>query len=95
MSNSVVLSIGNTYQRLPEHQAKLDRSRTYRKVHDWVLYVDVPNDHPGDKEIIDRVTFRLGSSFVPSDFVRHCPVPPPPHRIRRVGGVFVPANKRT
>jgi Putative amidoligase enzyme len=75
MSNSVVLSIGNTYQRLPEHQAKLDRSRTYRKVHDWVLYVDVPNDHPGDKEIIDRVTFRLGSSFVPSDYVRHCPVP--------------------
>jgi hypothetical protein len=72
-TSGVVLSIGNTYQRLPEHQARLDRSRSFRKVHDWVLYVDVPNRISAD--VIDRVIFRLGPSFVPSDYVRRSPVP--------------------
>jgi hypothetical protein len=73
MTSSVPLMIGNTYERIyPDHAAKWDRSRTMRKVHDWVLYVDVPAT---GKEIIDRVTFRLGSSFEPSDYVRHSPIP--------------------
>jgi hypothetical protein len=75
MTSSVPLVIGNTYERIyPDHAAKWDRSRTMRKVHDWVLYVDVPAT---GKEIIDRVTFRLGPSFEPNDYVRHSPIPSP------------------
>lgn len=72
--NKVEFIVGNTYQRLPRHRAHLDRSGNYAKIHDWLLYVDVIEGNP---DVIDKVTFDLGSSFVPQEYVCSSPIPVP------------------
>jgi hypothetical protein len=76
---SLQLSIGNTYRRLADSEAALDRSQTYKKVHDWTLFVDVliPNDGEANtlENAIDRVSFDLGSSFQGNPFLCRSPVP--------------------
>lgn len=61
---------GNTYRRIPDHQAPRDRSGRFLKVHDWTLFVDVQDD-----SIIERVKFDLGSTFEPAEFFCRSPVP--------------------
>ena len=71
MSNHVMFVVGNTHRNVREANAKLDHSRTYRKTHDWTLYVDVIS---GDKDIIDHVTFDMQhSSFRPQVFTHRSP----------------------
>ncbi|CAB9524180.1 Putative amidoligase enzyme [Seminavis robusta] len=68
---SVVYTVGNTYQLIPSHRAKLDRSGQHRKTHDWTLFVDILE---GDPDVIQRVTFDLGSTFQPRSFACSCPI---------------------
>ena len=55
---TVAFTIGNTYRRLSDGEAKYDKlTGRHLKIHDWTLYVDVL---PGyDADIIDRVTFDM------------------------------------
>eukprot|EP00977_Amphora_coffeiformis_P018625 scaffold6611_cov150-Amphora_coffeaeformis.AAC.6 len=59
-TNSAPFVFGNTYQRLPNDVAPLDRTGRFRKVHDWVLFVDFP---PGGDALVEKVTFDLGDSI--------------------------------
>ena len=68
---TLVFTVGNTYQKIPSHRAKLDRSGKYRKIHDWTVYLDVVE---GNEDLIQRVTFDLGSTFQPRAFACSCPV---------------------
>lgn len=70
MVHCVDFVVGNSYQKLPKHKAKYDKSAQHLKVHDWTLYLDVVG---GDPDLIERVTFDLGPSFSPSIFI--CPAP--------------------
>ena len=70
--SSVQFIVGNTYRRVPLSDAKMDRSGTYPKTHDWTLYLDVLEG--SDPDLIERVTFDLGSSFSPPTFVCASPV---------------------
>lgn len=72
---SVRILIGNTYKRLEEDSAPLDRSGSNRKVHDWTLFVDVVGNAAEAADLIEMVTFDLGASFQPSEFVCNSPVP--------------------
>lgn len=82
---SVEFAVGNTYRRLDESEAALDKlTGGHLKIHDWVLYFDVL---PGsDPDIIDRVTFEMqDESFVKSSFTCHSPI-----RIRsNVGSAYL------
>ena len=72
MSGSVSFVVGNTYQSIHEANAKLDRSRSYRKIHDWTIYVDVLS---GDPDTIDHVIFDMqNSTFHPQVFKHHAPI---------------------
>mmetsp|Transcript_17872 Transcript_17872/g.20347 ORF Transcript_17872/g.20347 Transcript_17872/m.20347 type:complete len:498 (+) Transcript_17872:75-1568(+) len=79
-SNSVHFLVGNTYSRVPNVQAEFDRSGTYKKIHDWTLYVDVlissssSTENENKLNLIDRVSFDLGSSFTPQVFTCQSPV---------------------
>jgi len=73
--------VGNTYTRIPVLEAKLDRSRKYKKIHNWTLYLDVLR---GKSNVVERVTFDLGPSFHPQTFVCHAPIP-----VRRPDGQLV------
>jgi hypothetical protein len=68
---SVDFVVGNDYRRLPDHAAPRDRSRRFKKVHDWTLYVDVVK---GDPNLIERVVFDLGSTFNPQTYICSCPI---------------------
>lgn len=70
-STSVIFVVGNTYKRISNASAKLDRSGRYKKVHDWTLYVDV---QAGDPDLIQHVKFDLHSSFQPNSFTCSSPV---------------------
>ena len=70
MATETLLRVGNTYSRLQHHEASFDRSGTRRKMHDWILFLDVQDDSS-----IERVKFGLGATFVPSEFVCRSPVP--------------------
>ena len=70
-TNSAPFVFGNTYQRLHNDVAPLDRTGRFRKVHDWVLFVDFL---PGGDALVEKVTFDLGKSFEPSQFICHAPV---------------------
>lgn len=70
--NGVKFSIGNTYKRLSQHEAPLDRTGRHRKIHDWTVFVDI---HVGDVDIINNVSFDMNSSsFSPQKFICKCPV---------------------
>lgn len=73
------LYIGNTYRRLPESEAPWDRSKRFKKVHDYTVFVDVliPSQGEADalEKAIDRVTFDLGSTFQGSPYLCRAPVP--------------------
>jgi hypothetical protein len=66
-------ALGNTYALLPIHSAPLDYTKRHRKVHDWILYVDIL---PGsDPDLVDRVTFDMrDDSFRGLSFTSHCPI---------------------
>lgn len=68
---SATIVVGNTYQRLRDSEARMNRSSTHRKVHDWVLFVDVVQ---GDPDLIQSVEFDLGGSFKPRTFTKLSPV---------------------
>jgi hypothetical protein len=71
MSSSVSFVVGNTYHTIREANAKLDRSRSYRRIHDWTVYVDILS---GDPDIIDHVIFDMqNSTFRPQVFKHHAP----------------------
>ena len=69
--NSVRFVVDNTYKRIPWNDAKLDKSGTYRKVHEWTLYVDVVS---GDPDCVERVLFDLGPTFSPSTYICASPI---------------------
>lgn len=71
IGGSATLVVGNTYQRLRESEADMNRKGTNRKVHDWVLFVDVVQ---GDPDLIKSVEFDLGASFQPGTFTKLSPV---------------------
>ena len=70
-SNNTVVTytVGNTYQKIPELRARMDRTRKHKKVHDWLLYLDILEGNP---DHIQRVTFDLGASFQPRAFTCVC-----------------------
>jgi hypothetical protein len=57
--NSVILAVGNMYQKLPESKAQLNRQGTNTEIHDWVLYVDVVTGNP---DLIKSVQFEMDKS---------------------------------
>mmetsp|Transcript_4142 Transcript_4142/g.11296 ORF Transcript_4142/g.11296 Transcript_4142/m.11296 type:complete len:342 (-) Transcript_4142:648-1673(-) len=71
--SSAEFMVGNTYNRLNEDDAQLDRTNTRKKIHDWSLYVDVVND--SDPDLIQNVEFDLGPTFKPQTFVCSSPIP--------------------
>ena len=71
-NNEVQFVFGNTYTKVPLSEAKLDSSGSYRKIHDWTLFVDVV---AGEPDVIERVSFDLGSTFQPNTSICHTPVP--------------------
>ena len=70
---SIHYALSNTYTRLPTTTAPLDYTQRHRKVHDWVLYVDIlPGSNP---DLVDRVTFEMrDDSFRGMSFTCHCPI---------------------
>jgi len=44
--NEVKVVVGNTLRRIPQSEAKLDRTGKFCKVNEWVLYVDVVEGNP-------------------------------------------------
>mmetsp|Transcript_36235 Transcript_36235/g.73985 ORF Transcript_36235/g.73985 Transcript_36235/m.73985 type:complete len:462 (-) Transcript_36235:145-1530(-) len=69
-ASAVTLVVGNTYERLPDSVAKMDRSGSHLKVHDWTLHVDVVEGNP---DLIQSVKFDLGSTFKPRAFTCRSP----------------------
>lgn len=69
--SEVVYRVGNTYHKLPEQRAKLDRTGKHKKIHDFILYVDVLKGNP---DHIMRVVFDLGASYQPRSFTCSCPI---------------------
>jgi Putative amidoligase enzyme len=78
MSNTVHYTVGNTYKEIPPHRAKMDRTRRFKKIHDWTLFVDILEGNP---DLVHRVTFDLGSTFQPRAYACSCPI-----RVRRHDG---------
>ena len=72
--SSVKFIIGNTYTQLPVSRAKWDKTGTYRKIHDWTLYVEILSTSSSDADLVKMVEFNLGGSFEPPKFVSHCPI---------------------
>jgi len=70
-SSTVLYRVGNTYQQLSEQTARLTRNGKHKKIHDWVLFVEIIH---GDVDLIHDVRFELGSSFQPSAFTCSSPV---------------------
>ncbi|KAL3777619.1 hypothetical protein ACHAW5_006770 [Stephanodiscus triporus] len=60
-------------------QATLDRTGIHRKVHDWILYVNVlvVDDNDDNADLIKKVEFNLGRTFDPPKFVSYCPIKAP------------------
>jgi hypothetical protein len=58
--------IGNTYKRIPEENAKFDRTGAFRKVHEWSVYLDVVE---GFSSVIARIDVDLGMGFIPRELV--------------------------
>lgn len=56
---------------MPESKAKLNRKGTIKKIHDWVLYVDVVQ---GDPNVIQTVQFEMDKSWRPRTFSCVSPV---------------------
>jgi len=70
-NSTVQYSIGNTYRRIPDQSARLNRKGTNLKIHDWVLFVEIIH---GNVNLIQNVRFELGRSFRPSAFTCTTPV---------------------
>ena len=71
MANTVSFVIGNTYAKLDNAAAKLDKTGKHLKVHDCTLYVEIIN---GDIDLIKKVEFHMGRTFSPEKFISYCPV---------------------
>ncbi|KAI2498162.1 putative amidoligase enzyme [Fragilaria crotonensis] len=71
--------VDNTYKSIPVHEAKLDRSGRYHKLHEYTLYVDIVY---GDPDLIRHVRFYLGPTFHPQTFVCSSPI-----RVNRPNGL--------
>jgi len=65
--------IGNTYTQLNKRYAKLDRTGTQKRIHDWTLYVDVLAN---DGDLVKKVEFNM-SALTPSKYVSNCPIKAP------------------
>jgi hypothetical protein len=72
-TSSINFLIGNTYTQLPNSRAQWDRTRTHRKIHEWILYVDILSSSESDADLVKKVEFNLGGSFEPAKFVSYCP----------------------
>jgi len=71
--SSYQIAVGNTYRRLSDGEAPLDRSGSFRKNHDVTFFVDVPTSEAAD--VIALVIFDFGPTFQPSEY--KCPSPVP------------------
>mmetsp|Transcript_26888 Transcript_26888/g.61907 ORF Transcript_26888/g.61907 Transcript_26888/m.61907 type:complete len:461 (-) Transcript_26888:538-1920(-) len=69
--NIILYRFGNTYQRIPNGEAKLNRKGTHKKIHDWVLFFDVIH---GNVDLIQSVCFELNNSFKPNAFTCSNPI---------------------
>ena len=69
--NIALYRFGNTYQRIPDGEAKLNRKGTYKKIHDWVLFCDIIH---GSVDLIKSVCFELNNSFKPNAFTCSNPI---------------------
>ena len=63
--------VGNTYSKIAWQDAKRSRNGKHKKVHDVVIFVDVLQGNP---DLIERVSFDLGSTFNPPSYLCHTPV---------------------
>jgi hypothetical protein len=72
MPETVDFIVGNTYEKIPHHLAKTSRRGGLKKVHDVTVFVDIVDN--GNPDIIQKVTFDLGSSFDPEVFTCTTPV---------------------
>mmetsp|Transcript_31364 Transcript_31364/g.43517 ORF Transcript_31364/g.43517 Transcript_31364/m.43517 type:complete len:432 (-) Transcript_31364:283-1578(-) len=65
-SGSVLVEIGNTYERLGNRDAPLSRNGI-KKVHQWELFLRVIE---GDQAVIQKVEFVLDPSFNPQKYIK-------------------------
>eukprot|EP00980_Cylindrotheca_fusiformis_P016167 scaffold4805_cov136-Cylindrotheca_fusiformis.AAC.22 len=72
MSESVEIIVGNTYHNIPRHLAKPSRRTGLKKVHDVTIFVDIVNG--GNPDVIEKVSFDLGSTFDPEVFTCTTPI---------------------
>eukprot|EP00980_Cylindrotheca_fusiformis_P016165 scaffold4805_cov136-Cylindrotheca_fusiformis.AAC.20 len=68
----VEIVVGNTYEKIPGHLAKFSRRTRIKKVHDVVVFVDIVNG--GNPDVIEKVSFDLGSTFDPEVFTCTTPI---------------------
>jgi len=68
--SSINFIIGNTYTKLNNSRAKLDKSGNFRRIHDWTLYVDIIGN---DGDLVKKVEFNM-AALDPSKYVSHCPI---------------------
>jgi len=67
-----IFVVGNTYREIRRADAKLDRTGTYRKIHEWCLYLGVIGGNP---DSIQSVKFGLHATFSPHSYICQCPIP--------------------
>lgn len=72
MRNYVHFVVGNTYREIQRADSKLDPTGTYRKIHDWCLYLDIIDGNP---DSIQSVQFDLHPTFSPYNYICQCPIP--------------------
>ena len=60
MDKVAFLAVGNTYERIPDKDASLDRSKKFRKVHRLGIYMDVVE---GNENIISHIEADYGPTF--------------------------------
>jgi Putative amidoligase enzyme len=70
-SSDLKVVVDNTYNRIPQREASLDRTQSFYKIHEFTLFVDVIS---GDPDMIERVLFDMGPSFQPQVFICTCPI---------------------
>jgi hypothetical protein len=70
MVHKVSFIVGNSYEKIPSRLREQSRSGIYKK-HDVEIFVDIID---GNHDIVQKVTFDLGSSFRPQTFDCSTPI---------------------